>query len=245
MWGRGGQGRAGRRVRGKVALLECDGESGKSREGGEQRFWAQGSVGAGRCTCGLPYNPPAAVPDFPASLLPPCPALQGDNPVYLWVPLTKPRKRPSKGAVATDETMTDMQVGRWADDCFNTARQLLVPHYNLVPTARPALPPHRLACLQVLLRLQWTTEAVRGQSTRLEVNMAGISLVVMGGLQVRGCLARVVWAWSSRKCLESVILQVAVLVGGQQAPPCWSGQAPAGIMRYGCNIRATCSCHAP
>lgn len=35
------------------------------------------------------------------------------------------------------------------------------------------------------LRLQWKTEVVRGQSTKVEVDMAGVSLVVMGGLQVR------------------------------------------------------------
>ena len=44
------------------------------------------------------------------------------------------------------------------------------------------LPP----LLQVHLRLQWQTEAVRGQSTKVEVDMAGLSLVVMGGLQVSG-----------------------------------------------------------
>jgi hypothetical protein len=33
------------------------------------------------------------------------------------------------------------------------------------------------------LRLQWQTEAVRGQSTKVELNAAGLSLVVMGGLQ--------------------------------------------------------------
>jgi hypothetical protein len=38
--------------------------------------------------------------------------------------------------------------------------------------------------LQVHLRLQWQTEAVRGQSTKVEIDMAGLSLVVMGGLQV-------------------------------------------------------------
>lgn len=50
------------------------------------------------------------------------------------------------------------------------------------PAAWPGPAPSRL---QVHLRLQWKTEAVRGQSTKLEVDMAGLSLVVMGGLQVR------------------------------------------------------------
>lgn len=36
------------------------------------------------------------------------------------------------------------------------------------------------------LRLQWRTEAVRGQSTKVELGMAGLSLTVMGGLQVLG-----------------------------------------------------------
>ena len=55
--------------------------------------------------------------------------------------------------------------------------------------ALPSPPP--LPMLQVHLRLQWRTEAVRGQSTKVEVDMAGLSLVVMGGLQVGGCGAPV------------------------------------------------------
>ena len=36
---------------------------------------------------------------------------------------------------------------------------------------------------QVFLRIQWQTEVVRGASVKVEVDMAGASLLVMGGLQ--------------------------------------------------------------
>lgn len=52
------------------------------------------------------------------------------------------------------------------------------------PLPLHAPPPPRPAA-QVHLRLQWRTDMVRGKSTKVEVNLAGLSLVVMGGLQVR------------------------------------------------------------
>jgi hypothetical protein len=64
------------------------------------------------------------------------------------------------------------------------------PAYVWVPLGKPrrrrdkAAPGEdEVSELQVHLRLQWQTEAVRGQSMKVEVDMAGLSLVVMGGLQ--------------------------------------------------------------
>ena len=37
------------------------------------------------------------------------PRLQGENPVYVWVPLTKPKRRREKGLV--EEEVSDLQVG--------------------------------------------------------------------------------------------------------------------------------------
>lgn len=55
-----------------------------------------------------------------------------------------------------------------------------MPRTCLPPPPPPPLPWPP----QVHLRLQWQTDAVRGQSTKVEVDLAGLSLVVMGGLQV-------------------------------------------------------------
>ena len=47
------------------------------------------------------------------------------------------------------------------------------------------LPPCPLRPARLVhLRLQWRTDVVRGKSTKVEVNLAGLSMVVMGGLQV-------------------------------------------------------------
>ena len=44
--------------------------------------------------------------------VPACPPwLQGENPVYLWVPLAKPKRRREKGIV--DDEVSDLQVGGW------------------------------------------------------------------------------------------------------------------------------------
>ena len=38
-------------------------------------------------------------------------------------------------------------------------------------------------CVQVLVRLQWVMEVMRGQSTHMEVSLEGLATSVMGGLQ--------------------------------------------------------------
>ena len=38
-------------------------------------------------------------------------------------------------------------------------------------------------CWQVLVRLQWVMEVMRGQSTHMEVSLEGLATSVMGGLQ--------------------------------------------------------------
>ncbi len=70
--------------------------------------------------------------------------LQGENPVYVWVPLNSPKKRRGN------------EVGSDADG---------VPE------------------LQVFLRLQWQTDVVRGSSLKVDAQLAGCGLLVMGGLQ--------------------------------------------------------------
>ena len=42
----------------------------------------------------------------------PLPCLQGENPVYVWVPLAKPKRRREKGMV--EEEVSDLQVSGWA-----------------------------------------------------------------------------------------------------------------------------------
>jgi hypothetical protein len=47
----------------------------------------------------------------------PLPCLQGENPVYVWVPLTKPKRRREKGMV--EEEVSDLQVGGCMDGCLD------------------------------------------------------------------------------------------------------------------------------
>eukprot|EP00887_Chlorella_sp_A99_P007742 scaffold20.g7742.t1 len=74
-----------------------------------------------------------------------CSHIKGEDPVYVWVPLT------------------------------------LVKHRRLAVDRGARL--EEVSDLQVFLRIQWQTEVVRGASVKLEVDLAGTSLLVMGGLQ--------------------------------------------------------------
>lgn len=121
----------------------------------------------------------------------------------MWVPLSKPRRRRDKSvAGVVDDEPNELQV------CVDSPLEKEVPLVLVGPrgrgwrqpkctrgrdhTERPGRPhlpwcPLRLPspAPQVHLRLQWRTDVVRGKSTKVEVNLAGLSLVVMGGLQVR------------------------------------------------------------
>jgi hypothetical protein len=58
----------------------------------------------------------------------------------------------------------------------------LRPATRYADTPAPACPPPS-APEQVLLRVQWQRDTVRGASLRLEADFAGFGLLVMGGLQ--------------------------------------------------------------
>lgn len=83
----------------------------------------------------------------------------------------------------------------------------------------PAHPPPRLRLprpsptLQVYLRLQWQTEVVRGASVKLEVDMAGVGLMVMGGLQVRGTPLRPLCMLRVLRCSAVCTLACTGVVG--------------------------------
>ena len=208
-----------------------------SRRGGRRAGWVVRRVGWGGLQQGQPLTAGARCrsggrstcscaarwPSLPACVTCACCAccaccalLQGDNPVYVWVPLVKPRRRRGKAGGAMDEELSELQAGvggvGWGGCDWRRACGVGTGAHAWVATGRlaahmPSLScgPGSAACLlhtpthtrtpftplhphptpppQVHLRLQWKTEAVRGQSMKVEVVMAGLSLVVMGGLQ--------------------------------------------------------------
>lgn len=82
-----------------------------------------------------------------------CSNIKGENPVYVWLPLRKPRKkRRQHGGTEADSAGRPL-----GDDGSND--------------------------LQVFLRLQWQTEVTRGSSTRVEIDASGAAMLVVGGLQ--------------------------------------------------------------